>query len=86
MVVPQNPVGLVPEGARHSIGEAMVAAEGLGGANGDALAQAAREAFSSAHGTVLLTSASLIAVLAVAVLIALRNYREPWGRMARSHG
>jgi DHA2 family multidrug resistance protein-like MFS transporter len=85
MVVPQSLVGLVPEGARHSIGEAMVAAEGLGGANGDALAQAAREAFSSAHGTVLLTSASLIAVLAVAVLIALRNYREPAGAVASQH-
>ncbi len=86
MVVPQNLAGLVPEGARHSIGEAMVAANGLGGANGDALAQAARDAFSSAHGTVLLTAASLIAVLAVAVLIALRNYREPKGGMANSHG
>lgn len=85
MIVPQTLTGQVPEGALHSIGEAMVAAQGLGGAEGLALEAAARQAFSSAHGTVLLTAASLIGLLAIAVLIALRNYREPQGR-AISHG
>lgn len=85
MVVPQSLNGLVPEGALHSIGEAMVAAEGLGAGNGAALAEAARTAFSSAHGTVLLTAASLIGVLSIVVLIALRNYREAKGG-AISHG
>jgi len=80
------PPGLVvPVGAGDSIGETMLAASQLGGAEGAALEAAARLAFSGAHGTVLLTAASLIAVLSVVVLVALRHYREPEAAIAHQH-
>lgn len=73
IAMPQALAGAVRAGASHSIGEAMVAADRLGGEDGAALAEAARLAFSQAHGTVLLTAAGLIALLAVGVFIALRH-------------
>ncbi|MHA6689390.1 MFS transporter [Devosia sp. A449] len=82
MVMPPALAALVPAGAGDSIGETMLAAERLGGAEGEALATAARLAFSGAHGTVLLSAAALIAVLAVVVLVALRHYREPEAELA----
>lgn len=65
----------LPESAAHSIGETMSAAEKLGSA-GAPLVAAARAAFSNAHGLVLLSAASLIGILTIAVFIALRNYRD----------
>ena len=65
----------LPESAAHSIGETMSAAEKLGSA-GAPLVAAARAAFSNAHGLVLLSAASLIGLLTIAVFIALRNYRD----------
>lgn len=62
--------------AASSIGEAMVAAQQVGGPEGEAIAAAARAAFAGAHGVVLTAAAILIGLLALAVAIALRNYRE----------
>jgi DHA2 family multidrug resistance protein-like MFS transporter len=73
--IPEALAGRVAAEAGNSIGEAMIAAERLG-ADGAALADAARLAFTDAHGTVLLTAAAMIGVLAFVVLAALRNYRE----------
>ncbi|MET3927329.1 MFS transporter [Devosia sp. 2618] len=78
------PSGLVdlPANTSHSIGETMTAASQIGGADGQALIEAAGNAFSSAHAMVLLTAAGLIGILSVVVLVALRNYREPVGQNA----
>ena len=73
---------ILPEGlpvnmqstAASSISDTMVIADRLGDA-GAALAEAGRVAFSDAHNIVLLTSASMIAILAVVVFFMLRNYR-----------
>ncbi|WP_240231394.1 MFS transporter [Devosia lacusdianchii] len=65
-----------PASAASSIGEAMVAAQAAGGATGDAIAAAAQAAFAGAHGVVLLAAAGLLALLALAVAVALRHYRE----------
>ena len=65
----------LPASAAHSIGETMLAAEQLGAA-GVPLVEAAGAAFSTAHGIVLLSAASLLGLLAIAVFVALRNYRD----------
>jgi DHA2 family multidrug resistance protein-like MFS transporter len=78
------PAGLpkdIDASAMHSIGDTMVAADRLGSA-GVALAEAGRTAFSNAHAIVLMTAASLIALLAVGVFVALKNYREPQHQQA----
>ena len=62
--------------AVSSVSDTMVVADQLGSA-GNALAQAGREAFSSSHAVVLLTAATMIALLAVAAFITLRNYQHP---------
>ncbi|MGI2036107.1 MFS transporter [Rhizobium panacihumi] len=59
-----------------SIGETMTEAHRLAGAEGDALKSAASAAFSQAHGSVLSITASMIAILSLAVFIALRNTRH----------
>lgn len=59
--------------AGQSIGEAMTTALRLGGDQGEALRQIARDAFSDAHGAVLLITGVMIAVLAVAVFMSLRG-------------
>ena len=64
---------LVAADAGGSIGEAMTTALRLGGDQGEALRQFARDAFSDAHGTVLLITGVMIAVLAVAVFMSLRG-------------
>ncbi|MFT4465897.1 MAG: hypothetical protein ACMX3H_16280 [Sodalis sp. (in: enterobacteria)] len=61
--------------AASSISDTMVVAEHLG-ATGIALTEAGRAAFSSSHAVVLLTATCMIALLAVAVFVALRNYQE----------
>jgi len=73
--IPTDLAQNLPENAIHSIGETMFAAEQLGTA-GTPLVEAARAAFSDAHGMVLLSAAGLIGLLALAVLVALRNYRD----------
>lgn len=65
----------LPAGASQSIGETMLAASALGAA-GQPLVEAARLAFSNAHGVVLHSAAGLIGVLAIAVFFALRNYSD----------
>lgn len=60
-----------------SIGEAMTAAQQIGGQQGEMLKEAAREAFTHAHGTVLLVTAGMIGALAVVVNAALRNSSGP---------
>lgn len=73
--IPAGMAQNLPESASHSIGETMFAAEQLGAA-GAPLVEAARLAFSDAHGLVLLSAASLIGLLTVAVFVALRNYND----------
>jgi len=73
--IPADMAQNLPESASHSIGETMFAAEQLGAA-GAPLVEAARLAFSDAHGLVLLSAASLIGLLTVAVFVALRNYND----------
>lgn len=65
-----------------SIGEAMTAAQRLGGNDGEAIKAAARGAFTQAHGSVLMITATMIALLAVAVFFALRGSNAD----ARRHG
>lgn len=62
--------------AAGSIGDTMVVAQ-QSGELGNALVQAGRVAFSSAHSLVLFTAATMIALLAVAVFFALRSYQDP---------
>lgn len=77
--IPTDLVASLPTSAGHSIGETMTAASRIGGVDGSALIAAARLAFSDAHAMVLVSAASLIGVLAVIVLVALRHYCEPAG-------
>ncbi|MDP9839775.1 DHA2 family multidrug resistance protein-like MFS transporter [Neorhizobium huautlense] len=56
-----------------SIGEAMTLAQQIGGAEGEALRDAARMAFNQAHGSVLFITGGMIAFLAGAVFVSLRN-------------
>ena len=79
--------GLGPDrdAASGSIGEAMVIARQVGGAEGEAIAAAARTAFASAHCSVLMVTGALIAVLAVVVFVALRNESVPSGPGATAH-
>lgn len=72
--LPDGLPGNIQSTAASSISDTMVVADQLGTA-GTALAQAGRAAFSDAHSIVLLTSACMIAMLAVAVFVALRNYQ-----------
>lgn len=73
--LPEDRVGTIPERAGHSIGETMPAARELGEAGGP-LVEAARLAFTNAHSTVLLSAAVLAGPMALAVLVALRHYRD----------
>lgn len=73
--LPADLAGVLPESASHSIGETMLAARDLGEAGGP-LVEAARQAFTHAHSTVLLTAATLIGLMAIAVFVALRHYRD----------
>ena len=79
--------GLGPDldAASGSIGEAMVIAGRVGGSEGETIAAAARTAFASAHGSVLMVTASLIAVLTVVVFVALRHENSPSGTGAAAH-
>ncbi|MGD9479060.1 MFS transporter [Shinella sp. G-2] len=61
------------ENAANSIGEAMTAANAVGGDLGSEIAEAARLAFVDAHGTVLMSVALIIALLAVVVFVSLRG-------------
>ena len=70
-VVPPEIAGQIPVNAANSIGEAMLAAQNIGGVTGDAIAEAAKQAFFSAHGTVLTITASLLCMLGVVVLVML---------------
>lgn len=74
--------GIDADAASGSIGEAMVLAGRIGGAEGEAIAAAARVAFASAHGSVLVVTSSLIAVLAAVVFVALRHEAAPAGARA----
>ena len=78
-------LGAVHGVASGSIGEAMVVAGQVGGAEGEAIAAAARVAFASAHGSVLMVTASLIAVLAAVVFVALRHEAAPSATGAVAH-
>ena len=74
MRIPAALADRVESGAANSIGETMIAAERLG-ADGEALAEAGRVAFTDAHGIVLVTAAVAIGLLSVAVFFVLRNHR-----------
>lgn len=74
--LPEALAGTLPASAGHSIGETMLAARDLG-PDGAPLMEAARLAFTSAHSTVLLSAAGLVAAMAFAVMLALRHYRDP---------
>ena len=73
--VPETLAGSIPESATHSIGETMLAARDLGEA-GTPLIETASLAFTHAHSTVPLSAATLIGLMACAVFIALRHYRD----------
>lgn len=62
--------------AGGSIGEAMTAAARLGGEEAEAIRTAARSAFTQAHGSVLIITGAMIAVLAAAVFVALRDVKR----------
>ena len=71
MQVPQGVV-LAPDAVIHSIGETMVTASGLPPSQAAALVEAARTAFSHAHGLVLSSAAVAIMVVGLYVNWALR--------------
>ncbi|MDH0612159.1 MULTISPECIES: MFS transporter [unclassified Agrobacterium] len=60
-------------GVANSIGEAITAAERIGGHQGEAIIVAARLAFADAHGLVLILTGALVALLAISVFWGLRN-------------
>lgn len=60
--------------ASRSIGETLAAAQRLDGPASAALAEAGRQAFSSAYRTVLLSASGLVSLLGIGVLFALRHY------------
>ncbi|OLP46522.1 MFS transporter [Rhizobium oryziradicis] len=76
----QSSFGLSLSGAEavasHSIGEAMHIARQIGGERGEAIAETARAAFSSAHGVVLTTTSALLFVLTFVVFFSLRNHKD----------
>lgn len=63
------------ESASNSIGEAMTAANNIGGNLGSEIAAAAKFAFVDAHGTVLISVAIIIATLAIVVFASLRGVK-----------
>lgn len=63
------------KGAASSIGEAMTIANNTGGELGSRIISAARVAFVDAHGTVLMSVAILIALLALIVFVSLKGSR-----------
>ena len=81
--LPDTLRGDLPRAALESISDTMVAAELAGGPKGESIAHAARLAFSTAHSTVLLTAALLVALLAVWVFHGLRH-QQPRGMAGRS--
>lgn len=74
--LPPGIASQAPATVANSIGEAMLAAQTLGGATGEAIAAAAKQAFFSAHGTVLTITASLLGMLGVVVFIMLGKKAE----------
>ncbi len=81
--LPDTLRGDLPRAALESISDTMVAAELAGGPKGESIAHAARLAFSTAHSTVLLTAALLVALLAAWVFHGLRH-QQPRGMAGRS--
>ncbi|WP_308812326.1 MFS transporter [Pseudomonas viridiflava] len=76
----QLPSGLAPEladAAARSIGETMMAANALGGEQGQQLAAAGQAAFSLSHNLVLLSAAGLIAWMSAVVWRVLRHDPAP---------
>ncbi|THF47090.1 MFS transporter [Allorhizobium terrae] len=74
------PAGIAPEladAARHSIGDTYVIAKQLSSASAASLIIAGKQAFSSAHAVLLTSAAALIAMLATAVFMALKNNNQP---------
>lgn len=81
MVVPPQLDPAQAERAAHSIGDTFIIAQDLPSASATALIEAGRHAFSSAHASLLSIAAAMIALLAFAVFLALREHQ---GR--RAHG
>lgn len=72
------PTGLEPTfaaQAARSIGDSYVVAQSLSGPQSAELIRAAKDAFSTTHSTLLMTSAVLIGCLAIVVSLMLRSYR-----------
>lgn len=72
------PAGLEPTfaaQAARSIGDSYVVAQSLNGPQSAELIRAAKDAFSTTHSTLLMTSAVLIGCLAIVVSLMLRSYR-----------
>lgn len=69
------PAGL-PEAAGQSIGETFVVAETLPPVAAEALRQAGRSAFGSAHEVILFAASAIIAVLGIWVWVKLRGFVE----------
>ncbi|QMV64754.1 MFS transporter [Pseudomonas berkeleyensis] len=64
------------ERAARSIGDSYLVAKGLAEPQASALIEAAKAAFSDTHSTLLLTSATMVGVLAVVVFFMLSGYRK----------
>lgn len=63
------------ERAERSIGDSYVVAHSLIEAQGTALIEAAKDAFSAAHATLLMTSSAMMGALGIIVFIMLSGYR-----------
>ncbi|MXP42026.1 MFS transporter [Altererythrobacter soli] len=76
LAVPGGLTSAIPSEASGSIGETMIAAHGIGGEQGEMLRQAAKTAFATAHGAVLLSAAALLCLLALFVLMSLKETQD----------
>lgn len=63
------------EQAARSIGDSYLVAQTLSPADGAALIEAGKAAFTTTHATLLTTSAAVIALLAVIIFVMLKSYR-----------
>ncbi|WP_334194854.1 MFS transporter [Pararhodobacter sp.] len=77
MELPANlPEDLALEASR-TIGDAYIVAGRLGGAEGAALIEAGKAAFTQTHAVLLSTSAGIVLALAAVVFLALAGHRSP---------
>lgn len=66
----------MPDQARSSISDALIAANSLGGAKAEEIKNAAMIAFQNAHNTVLIMAATLLAILALLMVFLLPGKKQ----------